>query len=63
VEGRSGRGAARGGQADLIEPMDAETSLGAALSLWLAASAQGQGGGAAIRSDKSPVLTERAERA
>ena len=37
-------GTARGGPADLIEPLDAGASLGAAVSLLLAASARGQGG-------------------
>jgi len=35
-------GAARGGLAHLIEPLDAEPSLGAAVSLRLAASARGK---------------------
>jgi hypothetical protein len=49
-------GEARGGPADLNEVMDAEKSLGAAVSLRLAASARGQGGIAEVRSEMRPVL-------
>jgi len=45
---------------NLKEILDAEASLGAAWSLRLSASARGQGGSAAVRSETSPVVASAA---